>query len=485
MVVKFLELDSNYRNRNLYPNPADFQVNISQTGLRNSTNALDPVSLSYPVVAFCPNNIPSTGATASNNGLPFYFNGYTGSSGPTGAVINSSSETSFTLLYTYNNSSTYPITTSNGYFVGLMLVLDGQSVQPARRIVSWNFLKDDTANKVQYFSVTIDKAFDYDKTINTPTTGTSCSFKIFNPTDLSVTANSFMFLPNTLSIPNYYNKYIIYNESKKNFSDITSYDMNSHLASISISGGSNWNLSDTYTLRQQTPRVISTVQGVTGTTSISLGFTGDVSYVNNFIAVYPPSTTGFARSPDISQILSVGSSTYFTTAPFSALPSVGSTAEVLGFNYDNVSPFVYTGSISSQSQPSAQDITLNSLILPNVTLENGGRIAYYPYVYVELENISSSSSGTRNLIYSNNPNTYKAVFKVPITDLNHPNQSPFVKLTGNGMKQTMVFKQNDDMRVSIRLPGGELFQTASSDNSEGQAPNPLLQVSVLFGMEKL
>jgi hypothetical protein len=261
--------------------------------------------------------------------------------------------------------------------------------------------------------------------------------------------------------------------------------MNSHLASISISSGSNWNLSDTYTLRQQTPRVISTVQGVTGTTSISLGFTGDVSYVNNFIAVYPPSTTGFVQSPDISQILSVGSSTYFTTAPFSALPSVGSTAEVLGFNYDNVSPFVYTGSISSQSQPSAQDITLNSLILPNVTLENGGRIAYYPYVYVELENISSSSSGTRNLIYSNNPNTYKAVFKVPITDLNHPNQSPFVKLTGNGMKQTMVFKQNDDMRVSIRLPAGELFQTASSDNSEGQAPNPLLQVSVLFGMEKL
>ena len=70
MVVKFLELDSNYRDRNAYPNPADFQVNISQTGLRNNSNALDPVTLGYPVVTFCPNDI-SSATTPFPNRNPF------------------------------------------------------------------------------------------------------------------------------------------------------------------------------------------------------------------------------------------------------------------------------------------------------------------------------------------------------------------------------------------------------------------------------
>ena len=99
--------------------------------------------------------------------------------------------------------------------------------------------------------------------------------------------------------------------------------------------------------------------------------------------------------------------------------------------------------------------------------------------------MSSPSGGTKNLIYSNNPNTYKAVFKVPITDLNHPTQSPFVKLTGNGMVQTMIFKQNDDMFISIRLPNGDIFQPSSTDFYPGNVSNPCLQISALFAIEKI
>jgi hypothetical protein len=485
MVVKFLELDSNYRNRNLYPNPADFQVNISQTGIRGNTNALDPVTLGYPIITFSPNDIPCKYPTPADNGLSLSFNGYTGSISPTGSIINSSSETSFVLTFDY--STKIPLSTKNGYYVGLMLVLQDDTINPARRILSWTFLKNDTINSVQYFLITIDKAFDYDKTIASPTTGQTCSFKIYNPTDLSVTANSFMFLPNTQSIPNYYNNYIIFNQDKNNYAKINSFDMNSHLASFNGITGGGWGLTDKYTLRQQPPRVANQlIQSVTGNSIVSLGFTGDSSYIGNFIAVYqnPPGYTGPVTDPEISQILSTNDQ-YFTTTPFAYTPSVASPAEVLGFNYDNVSPFVYTGTNVSQNQPSAQEITLNSLTLPNVTLANGGRIAYYPYVYVEIENVSSTGSGNRNLIYSNNPNTYKAVFKVPITDLNHPQNSPFVKLTGNGMKQTITFKQNDDMRISVKLPNGDLFQTSSSDTDNGQSPNPLLQISAIFGMEKL
>ena len=63
MPTKYLELDSNYRDRTLYPNPADFTVNISQSGMRNNTNAFDPVTYAYPQIVFSPGDF--TGATTS------------------------------------------------------------------------------------------------------------------------------------------------------------------------------------------------------------------------------------------------------------------------------------------------------------------------------------------------------------------------------------------------------------------------------------
>ena len=51
---KYLELDSTYRNRNADPNPAQFSVTVSQSGLRSQLNAIDPVSRAYPEIIFVP-----------------------------------------------------------------------------------------------------------------------------------------------------------------------------------------------------------------------------------------------------------------------------------------------------------------------------------------------------------------------------------------------------------------------------------------------
>ena len=139
----------------------------------------------------------------------------------------------------------------------------------------------------------------------------------------------------------------------------------------------------------------------------------------------------------------------------------------------------------SNSQSSAQEVTLNTLILPNVELSNGGKIWQYPYVYIEVENVSTSSSGSRNVIYSNNPNSYKSVFKVPITNINNPEQYAFLNLSGNGVKQVINFKQNADVKITVRMPNGTVFTPMLLDNSNGQYPNPCLQISALFGMEKI
>ena len=42
--ARYIEVDSTYRNRLEWPNPAEFEMLISQTGRKDRNNAVDPVS---------------------------------------------------------------------------------------------------------------------------------------------------------------------------------------------------------------------------------------------------------------------------------------------------------------------------------------------------------------------------------------------------------------------------------------------------------
>ena len=239
-----------------------------------------------------------------------------------------------------------------------------------------------------------------------------------------------------------------------------------------------------------------------------IGYPTDSSYIKSFVRYYSSTLTPIFATTQITGIvlrvvpnngsaetyIIQNSSTqqqqkdmiilntqFITTA--NPIP-IGYCVEVLPYSRDNFSPFVYNGSLTSQNQPVSYEVSLNSLTVPNVVLSSGGRIAYYPYVYVELENVGTTSNNT-NTIYSNNPNTYKAIFKVPITDLNNPATTPFVKLTGNNVVQTIPFKINSDMRVSVKVPDGRVFTPLLADNGAGQAPDPMLQLSVLFEVNRI
>jgi hypothetical protein len=270
--------------------------------------------------------------------------------------------------------------------------------------------------------------------------------------------------------------------------------MDTHLAQLGdITNKNSWLITNTYVVRQEAPVQIGSANAVGTNTSVPVG---TAFFSNNSSSFYINAFIRFTSGNNINAISKILKTNEVSTTPATP-PSVlfinpltnavqnGDSFEILQYSSDNYSPFVYTGTLSSNSQPVAHEISLNSLTVPNVFLKSGGRISYYPYVYVVLENVSSTSGNPKNLIYSNNPNNYKAVFRAPITDLNHPNNASFVKLTGNGMKQTMVFKQNDDVHVSILLPNGNLFEPISQDNPAGQIPNPLLQTSVLFSMERI
>lgn len=174
---------------------------------------------------------------------------------------------------------------------------------------------------------------------------------------------------------------------------------------------------------------------------------------------------------------------YITENPIIPLP--GTVINITSFYKDNYNPLIYNGSVVSQNETVAYEISLINLTLPNIILLSGARISFYPFVYVELSNVTASSSSSKNIIYSNNPNSYRALFIVPITDITDPIRSPFIKLDAGSMVQTVKFKPNDCLKFSVFLPDGQLFQTVNTDYYSPSATNPFVQIDALFGIKRL
>ena len=165
----------------------------------------------------------------------------------------------------------------------------------------------------------------------------------------------------------------------------------------------------------------------------------------------------------------------------------GNWIQLLTFDRDNEYPLNYTGSTVSQNQMVCYEVELISLILPNLPLDNtiGGLIAFYPYLYVELSNKTSPSSGNRGILYSNNPNANRALFRVAIDDTPTPTISKFIKVDGDGAVQTIKFKPNDNLYLRVYLQNGVLFKTQENDTSPPSPPDPFVQISAEFSIRRL
>ena len=151
---------------------------------------------------------------------------------------------------------------------------------------------------------------------------------------------------------------------------------------------------------------------------------------------------------------------------------------------DNVVPLNYIGTMTSVQTSVCYSISLESLTLPNVTLITGSQIAFYPYVYVELKNVSASESASSDIIYSNNPPSGRARFIVPITDVINPVTGLFVKLKGDH-GQIIKFKPNDNFYFSVTLPNGQYFQPVETDVLSPYLPNNLLQIHAMFSIKRI
>jgi len=127
----------------------------------------------------------------------------------------------------------------------------------------------------------------------------------------------------------------------------------------------------------------------------------------------------------------------------------------------------------------------------------GGTWTRYPYVYVHVYNESSSFTNYRTL-YSNNPYSNQAVFKVPMAV--YSGDDIFFTLRDSKTIQVVKFRPDLPIRFKITFPNGEVPMIVKNDGQfhstnpnfvqiqETVSPipcNPLAQVNAMFAIKRI
>jgi hypothetical protein len=433
MSRRYIEINSAFRNRNLYPKQAQFDVILSQTGIKtNSLEALDPVIDAYPFYSFSGFAGGQVSAGTFNGGTFQFPNLSTASS----------------IVDDYYNGYTITDTTIAETRTIINYVGSTQTITPDHPFTRALWSTVDTY------------------TIDDPSAGSSIPAIIHLG-------------PAAFPINEFYTGDIIEDVTIGEFRTITTYDGNTRIATLDSPFSAAWAINDSYKIRRGIPvRQNTLVASTINTATLDAG----ASTINNYYTgmyIYIPSTG------DVRRISSYdGATRIATVAPFFSTSPGAVAYEILQFSRDAFSPIAYNGSTVSQQELSCYQIELIALLLPNSTLKTGlgSRIIYYPYVYVEF---STTESTNTNVIQSNNPNGINALFIAPISDVPIPTTSQFIKIDGNGMVQTIKFKPNSNFKFSVKLPNGELYETLIPDTTSPLPPDPTIQIIAIFQIESL
>jgi hypothetical protein len=522
---RYLEIDSTYRDRKLWPLASEFEIQISQSGRKTIENALDPVSLATPIFAWSGNcvDISHPGSYLIDGIFKL----------PSSPNITASSDLSTIIIYTTvpdgNNFQQL-----ENYYTGLtfnIALLGTTTPIVTRRIINFMYLgkQNNSPGVGQFQSLDVAQI-----TLSSPLSDSVISgnnleyfWSIPDPSDFSDPNNPLLFVPAGRVQKNAYTNYLLYNETIREYRPILKYDEISHIIKLDTSKlgpiPNTWLTNHNFCIRKELPLVPGNTPNIVSntTTTITSNNTSGLSavpnfYNKNFIRILPTLYI-YTNNGPIAKTLDDSLEIYNYTGignpgdpgdptaipPIPPIPPIPAwkfsmntplnitytplTFEILGFSYDNCNPFVYTGSLVSQQEMVCYEIELLNVILPNFVLAvgEGSRIAFYPYIYVELANVSASSSGNRNIIYSNNPNSTRAIFRVPIDDVINPLISTFIKVDGDGMVQTVKFKPNDNLFFRVFMATGEPYQTIIPEFYSPSLPNPAAQISASFSIRRL
>ena len=285
-------------------------------------------------------------------------------------------------------------------------------------------------------------------------------------------------------ISNFYlNSYL---EINGEFSLITSYNASTQFTTIDPAFSIAPVAITPYTIRFEKP----ILYGLTSASSVDTftvylpvgSSTINGFYVNNYVflqGLAPPTTYQYYR------IKNYDGATLKATiqGTTDAIVLIGTIVQILRYSSDNVKSLKFFGT-EVFNNPTCISISLVNLIVPNLPIigSYGGTIQNYSHLYVAL--YSEKGITYNNPIINNSPAADRSLFKVPITFLQGIS---FLTLGYTGMIQTVSFRPNDTLHLSIFLPNGDILNFSSTnpftyfDGYIFPIPsNPLSQIQAVF-----
>lgn len=163
--------------------------------------------------------------------------------------------------------------------------------------------------------------------------------------------------------------------------------------------------------------------------------------------------------------------------------NVGDSIEIIGPGQNIITSLRYASGGSQSIQGGDYELELLWLSVPNQVLDvgYGGTLDRYPYIYCSL--YTGITNTTQQVLYSNNPNTSKVVFKVPVNE--YFGDTSFITLKDSKAKQTIYFDPSQDLFFELTLPDGTVISFNEFDNMPPYPPNPFLQINLLVSMKKI
>lgn len=508
---RYIQIESTYRDRKSWRNPSEFEIPLNQR-VQTRHTAYDAVCDSAPIHQWKVDefNVGATPATKEKVLRGFVdVNFVDGTSGSVAGLTSAGDQKTIIIKFVTDDSQYNVPQKIKDYYVGAVMEAnvyniassDGLLKKERRRIVSSTYLAPDQYSVVggsssdeHYVQFTLDRNFSddvhhgvYGNSTLTPDGATPIS--IIDPS-FSTNGVEKVFVPYGRLGEDSYRDYYLYNDIDKESYKITNYDPITHLLTID-SIPTTTLMGKDVCIRKSLPLHTDTISA-SGTKDIEV----PVSNLNTEEDFYKGHYIRILNGVDSenlkivkSEFISTSSTIKFTFDKIiTSSITVGTTVyEILGFSRDNLSSLNYTGSTVSNQESKCHEIELLNMILPNKIVKNGNgsRLTYYPYLYVEFTNITSPTSNGSNIIYSNNPNSKKCIFKATMDDIPNPLTSPFIKIDGDGMLQTIKFKINDNLKFVVRLPNGEPLEFDEQDTITPVEPDPYSQISALFSVRQL
>lgn len=504
VVTRYLDINSQNRDRTQYDNPSQFQLQFDSRGSRDAETAFDPVCDSAPILRI----VTSFNLVGPSNILTGTYVTTTGSFAATSAG------TTITCSFTVATNS--PVLTDN-FYAGAVINVSGATIA-RRRILESYYISGPTAGVTKMVfkiesSLPDSVVADSSITINNPTDNNGNYAHVFIPTGVDI--DNF-YINWTFSIVHTLDIIIATFFEQSNL--IISYDGATRIATLNGIMGTEYDSIGNEIILRKSPFaeeglvfVVDSaynpsppnieIYNSTYANTISRAFlttTSQSAIVGAWVRfVCASGAPSFPSIPDdytrkilssslVTVKLDSSTSTQKRMITFDSLPCVPTgltTFQIMPFSYDNFNTISYSGNLIMFSEIACYEIKLINIILPNtMNLLNGhgGKFSTYPFIWVEFSGLETE---IRNSIWSNARKAPTALFKVPMKDVNHPDSAKFIKLDGAGMSQFIPFKPIDTFSFTVKLPDGTI-PLMGTDNFSPKHPNEMIQISATFEFRK-